>query len=170
VQAIEMSLMPEILGRSELHIDALGLEDHTDLAAQTVGVPGNIKSHDLGSPAYRNHQGGQDAKQRRLSTAIRSQQSEEFGLMHIEGDTVQRGAITITMHDILHRNNRGPYSEVGLRASYSKWSFRSHRLFYDETLASGLRSDRFSSSTRDSLLKRCRHLPPHLNRENDSCG
>src|SRR5271157_1784028 len=106
-----MSLMPEILGGGQLHVDALGLEDHTDLAAQTVGVAGNIESHDLGSSAYRNHQGGEDAKQRRLSTAIRSQQSEEFGLTHIEGDTVQRGAITITMHDILNRNNRGSYSE-----------------------------------------------------------
>jgi hypothetical protein len=165
-----MSLMPEILGGGQFHVDALRLEDHTDLAAQTVGVAGNIKSHDFGSPAYRNHQGGEDAKQRRLSAAIRSQQSEEFGLTHIEGDTVQRGAITITMHDILNRNNSGPYSEFGLGAGHSKWSFRSHRPFYDEMLAGGLRSYRFSSSAGDSLLKRYRHLPPYLNRENDCCG
>jgi hypothetical protein len=95
-----MSLMPEILGGGQLYVDALGLEDHTDLAAQAVGVAGNIKSHDLGVSTNWNHQSGEDAKQRRLSAAIRSQQSEEFGLTHIEGDTVQRGAITIMMHDI----------------------------------------------------------------------
>jgi hypothetical protein len=72
------------------------------------------------------------------------------------------------MHHILHRNNRRPYREVGLGASHSKWSFRSHRLFYDEMLAGGLRSYRFSSSAGDSFLKRYRRLPPHLNRQNHS--
>jgi len=96
---------------------------YADLAAQIVGVAGDVESHNRGVPAYRNHQRGEDAKQRGLSTAIRSQQPEEFGGMNVEGNTVKSGAVAITMHDILHRNHSGGESKVGFSAGHSIWSF-----------------------------------------------
>jgi hypothetical protein len=36
------------------------------------------------------------------------------------------------MDDIAHGNNGRFHTEVGFKASNSKWSFRSHRPFYDE--------------------------------------
>src|SRR5580692_10691250 len=120
MQAVEMSLMPEVLGCSEFYIDALRLEDHTDLAAQTVGVAGNIESHNLSAPANRDHQSREYAKQRGLSAAVRSQQPEEFRATHIEGNTIQSGSIAIPMHNIAHGNDRRFDSEIGLRAGDSE--------------------------------------------------
>src|SRR5262245_52949359 len=37
MQAIKMSLMPEVLSRRELDVDALGLEDDANMAAHSVG-------------------------------------------------------------------------------------------------------------------------------------
>src|SRR5580692_7462847 len=158
-----MSLMPEILSSREFNVDAWCLEDHSNVAAKTVRVTGDVEPHNLGAPANRNHESGKYAKQRGFSAAIRPQQSEEFGPTHIEGDAIQRSSVTITMHDIAHGNNDWLDSEIGLRSVNCEWSFESHRLFYDETLSSGLSSYRFSSSPRDSLFERRRHLPPHLN-------
>jgi hypothetical protein len=72
------------------------------------------------------------------------------------------------MHNIAHGNDRRFDNDIGLRAGDSEWSFRGHRLFYDETLSGGLSSYRFSSSAWDSLFERRRHLPPHLNGKDDS--
>src|SRR5580698_4148325 len=138
--------MPEVLSSGEFYVNTLRLKNHADLVAQTVGVAGNIESHNLGTPANRNHQSREYAKQCGFSAAIRPQQSEEFGPTHIEGDAIQRSSVTITMHDIAHGNNDWLDSEIGLRSVNCEWSFESHRLFYDETLSSGLSSYRFSSS------------------------
>src|SRR5579863_9273927 len=162
-----MSLMPEVLGGGEFYIDALRLKNHADLAAQAVGVAGNIESHNLGAPANGNHQSREYAKQRCLSAAIRPEQSEEFGSTHIEGDAIERGSIAIAMHDIAHGNDGGFDSEIGLRVGNCEWSFRGHRLFYDETLSGGLGSCRFSRSAGYLFLKRNRDMPPHLNGEDD---
>ena len=129
--------MPQVLRRRKLYVDALGLEDHANLTAHIVRITGDVKSHDGSAPSDRNHQSGEDAKQRRFPAAIRPQQSEKFGAPNIEGHTVQSRAVTIPMHDIFYRNNNGLNREVVLGANHSKWKFGSHTLFYDETLSNG---------------------------------
>src|SRR5580692_6515862 len=127
-----MSLMPEILSSREFNVDAWCLEDHSNVAAKTVRVTGDVEPHNLGAPANRNHESGKYAKQRGFSAAIRPQQSEEFGATHIEGDAIQRSSVTITMHDIAHGNNCRLDGDFGLGTSDSKWGLGGHRLFYDE--------------------------------------
>src|SRR5579884_2175522 len=56
-EAVQMALMPEILIGSELGIDALRLEHHSDLAAKSCGILGGIAAHDQSPAGGRNHQG-----------------------------------------------------------------------------------------------------------------
>src|SRR5579872_407356 len=105
MQAIKMSLMPKVLSGGQLHVDALRLENHANLSSQIIRVTSDIKTHNRSVPAYRNHQRGEDAKQRGLTAAVGSKQSEKFGVTNVEGCAVESCAVAITMHDILHRDD-----------------------------------------------------------------
>ncbi len=124
MQAIKMSLMPKVFSGGQLNVDALRLEDHTNLAPQTVRVTSYIETHNRSVSAYRNHQGRENAKQRSLTAAVGSEQSEKFGVTNIERYTVQSGAIAITMHDILHRDDGRFDRDFSVRTSDSRWRFR----------------------------------------------
>ena len=102
-----MALVPQIFGGGQLHIDALGLEDHADLAAQFVGLFRRVKSHDHGAAAARHHQGRKNAEHRGLAAAVGSEQSKQFGVAHVERNAVQRGATVIAMDQILDRDYSG---------------------------------------------------------------
>ena len=104
-QAVKMSLMPQILGGRELDVDALGLEDDADLAAQAAGSCAASQPMIGGAAAAGNHQRGENAKQRGLAAAIGPEQAEQFCGAHVEGDAVQRGAVPIAMDQILYGNN-----------------------------------------------------------------
>src|SRR5579863_3108625 len=167
MQAIQMSLMPEVLGRGQLHINTLRLENYANLPPQIVRITRDIEAHDRSASPDRNHQRGEDAKQRGLAAAIGSQQPEKFGVTNIKRHAVQSSAVAVMMNNILDRNHGGRDGDFGIRAGYSEWSFGGHSLFYDEKLSLGLRSDRFSCSVWNGFFKRYRNVPPHLNGENN---
>src|SRR5208337_1569847 len=48
-QAVEVSLMPEVLVGGELEVDALGLEDDADMAAQRSGLANGVEAGDGGA-------------------------------------------------------------------------------------------------------------------------
>src|SRR5580692_1432277 len=84
MQAIEMSLMPEIFICCQFLVDAGRLKDHADLATETRGICRRVTSHDDGAASGRNHQGREDTKQGGLAAAIRSEQSKQFRRPHVE--------------------------------------------------------------------------------------
>src|SRR5712692_1779055 len=133
-----MTLVPKIFRRSQLHIDALGLEDDSDLAAQLVGFPGDVVSHDEGAPANRDHQGGKNSKQSSLAAAIWTEQAEQFCMAHFERNPVQSRTAVVAVHQILDGNDsRCGDGHIRLRAVDGVCGyFGGHRLFYDETLLS----------------------------------
>ena len=131
MQSIEVTLMPQVLISGELQIDALGLKYHSNLATNSVGIFGGIVAHNHGASPGRQHQCRKNSKKGGFSAAIRSQQSEEFGWPHIEGDTVQRRAVVVTMNYLLYGNYCGPASRISFRiAEIVRWDFGGHRLFY----------------------------------------
>src|ERR1019366_5508426 len=71
-QAVQMSLMPQILVGSELKIDALRLKHHSDLPPQARRFLRSVAAHDGRTPSARNHQRGKNPKQRSLPAAIRT--------------------------------------------------------------------------------------------------
>ena len=131
MQSVKVTLMPQVLISGELQIDALGLKYHSNLAANSVGIFGRIVAHNDGASAGRQHQCRKNSKKGGFSAAIRSQQSEEFGWPHIEGDTVQRHAVVVTMNYFLYGNYCGPASRISFRiAEIVRGDFGGHRLFY----------------------------------------
>src|SRR5579863_10435682 len=148
-----MPLVPKILCGGEFHVDALSLEDYANLATQIVGIARYVESHDLGAPAGWNHQRGKIAKQRCFAATIWAQQSKQLSGPNVERHTIQRGTVTITVHNILHRNNRWLNRNVCFRAGDRVWCFGSHRLFYDEIEFSAVHAAiafRVPSGTRSS--------------------
>src|SRR6266568_1206652 len=140
MQAVEVSLMPQIFRRRQFQVNALRLEDHADLSPQPAGISGSIVSENDSSPAYRNHQRGKDAEHRRLATAVLTEQAEQFRRADIEGDSVQRRAFSITVHEVPHRNDRGSFRfYLGIGPNYGEGRHvGDQRLFYDER---AIRSD-----------------------------
>ena len=106
-QAVEMALVPEIFGGGQLQVDALGLEDDADLAAQLVGFLGRVKSHDDGPPAGGYHQGGKDAEQGGLAAAVGPEQAEEFGGADVERNAVQGSASVVAVDEVLDGDHSG---------------------------------------------------------------
>jgi len=100
-----MSLVPQILVGSKFGIDALCLEDYTDLAAQGSWILRRIATHHKGAAGGGNHEGGKNPKQRGLAAAIRTQQAEQFCGTHVERDAVERRAILVAMNEILYGND-----------------------------------------------------------------
>src|SRR6185437_176131 len=119
-------------------------------------------------PSDRNHQSGENAEQRSLATAVRSEQPKQFRRMHIERNPVQRGTLTIAVKNFLHGNNR---------RRLFRCRFRLHRIClcsqkgpcvktynarlqqtYDETLSSIISANnngKYSTVARNRWRARC---------------
>ena len=87
--------MDEVLLCRELHVNAARLKHHANLAAHAIRVKRDVMAQDQRAAFARQHQGGEDAEERRLAAAIRAQQAEDLGAVHIKADAVQRHAIAI---------------------------------------------------------------------------
>src|SRR5215471_5067935 len=75
-KTIQVTLMPQVLGRSQLQVNTLRLKHNTDLSAQTVGVLGGIVAQDQGATAGWDHDGRKNAEKCGLAAAVWSQQSK----------------------------------------------------------------------------------------------
>ncbi len=93
-----MALMPQIFPRRELWIDALRLKDHANAAAQGPGFADGVEAGDGGPPGGRHHERREYAEEGRLAAAIGSKQSEQFGRLHVERDTIQSGAVRVAVN------------------------------------------------------------------------
>ena len=127
-QPIEMALMPEILIRSQLGIDALRLEHDSDLAAKACGILRGIEAHDQGAAAGRNHQCRKNAEERSFSAAVGAQQAEQFGRPYVEAHAVQSCAALVSVNEILNRNDGRGGRVNDFRAGIYDWrDFRGQR-------------------------------------------
>src|SRR5208282_2866755 len=104
-QTVEVSLMPEVFVGRELGINALGLEDDTDVAAQGPRLADGIEAGDGGAPGRGDHERGENAEQGGFAAAVRPQQTKKLGGANVEGDAVERGAILVTMDKVANRND-----------------------------------------------------------------
>src|SRR5215468_6383952 len=101
-----MALMPEILIRGQLFVDALRLKDDTDLAANSGRLLACIRAHNHSTARGGDHQGGENPEESRFPAAIRAQKTEQFGGLHIERNIVQRGSTVVAVDDVLDRYDR----------------------------------------------------------------
>ena len=97
--------MPEIFVCRELRVDALSLEYNANLAPQAGRILGSIAAQYEGPTSSRNHQRREDPEERSLAATVWAEQSKEFRGTDIERYTVQRGAVLVPMHEVLHGNN-----------------------------------------------------------------
>ncbi len=105
--------MPQILIGRQLGIDALRLKNHADLAAQTRGILAASHPMTMARPAVGNHQCRENSEQSGFAAAIRTEQSKQLRRAHVEGNAIQRGAVLITMDQILNGNyGRGGCARV----------------------------------------------------------
>ncbi len=104
-QAVEVSLMPEVLVGGELGIDALGLEDDADVTAQGSGLPDGVKAGDGGAAGRRHHERGKNAEESGFSAAVRTEQTKKLGGADVERDAVERGAVLVTMDKVANDND-----------------------------------------------------------------
>src|SRR5580704_6062476 len=99
-----MSLMPEVLVRGELLVDALRLKDHSDLVPQSGWLLRGVATHNGGAAGGGKHQRGKDPEEGGLAAAVRAQQAKQFGGADVERNAVESGTVAVAMHQILDRN------------------------------------------------------------------
>src|SRR6266705_342010 len=61
-QPVKMSLMTQVLSRTQFNIDALRLEHNSNLSAQTAWIAGGVVAHDDSVSLRRQHQRGENTK------------------------------------------------------------------------------------------------------------
>ncbi len=99
-QAVEVSLMPEVFVGGQLGVDALGLEDDTDVAPQRARLANGVEAGDGGAAGSRDHERGKNAKESGFTAAVRAEKAEEFRRADVEGDAAEGGAILVAMHEV----------------------------------------------------------------------
>ena len=83
-QAVQMALMPEVFGCGQFDVNALGLEDHSDAAADFIRLPGRIETCNQRSASGWQHQRRKDSEQRCLSAAVRPKQGKNLAGTHVK--------------------------------------------------------------------------------------
>ena len=102
-----MSLMPEVFGRGQLHVDALRLEDYADLAAQTVGVSAASNPMITARPPTGIISVERIRNRVVLPLPFGPSSPNSSASSHVEGHAVQGGAAVIAVHQILDGNHNG---------------------------------------------------------------
>jgi hypothetical protein len=105
MQAVEVSLVPEVFVGGELEVDALRLKNDTDVAAQGSGLTNGIEAGDHGAARSGDHERGKNSKESCLAAAVWAEQSKKLGRADIERDAVKRGALLVAMDKIANGNN-----------------------------------------------------------------
>src|ERR1035441_5484544 len=82
--------MPEVFVGGEFRIDALGLEDDANVAAQGSGLANGVQARDGGAAGGRDHERGKNAEESGLAAAVRTEETEEFSGVNFERDAVER--------------------------------------------------------------------------------
>ncbi len=92
--------MPEVFVGGEFEIDARGLEDDPDVAAERSGLANGVQAGDGGAAGSGHHKGGKNAEESGLAAAVRAEKAEKLGGVNVEGDAVERAAVLITVDEV----------------------------------------------------------------------
>src|SRR5947207_13454218 len=92
-----MPLMPQVLRRRELQVNALRLKNNSDFPPHAHRISHDIMPHQRGGTVRWQHQRGKDSEERGLAAAVRTKQSENFSRPDVKADTVERSAVAIAM-------------------------------------------------------------------------
>ena len=106
-EAVEMSLMPQVFAGGEFGIDALGLKDDADVAAEGSGLVNGVEAGDGCAARSGDHQCGQNPEKRGLAAAVRTKQTEKLGGQDIKRNTIERAAVGVTVNQVADLNDGG---------------------------------------------------------------
>jgi len=101
-EAVETRLQVQVLAGGELAIQARLLEHHAQAAAHGGPLAHRVRTQDANAALRRQRQGRQDGDGSGLAGSVGSQQTEEGALLHAQIETVERGAIAVTLDQSRH--------------------------------------------------------------------
>src|SRR3982074_1805771 len=96
--------MPKVFVGGEFGVDALGLEDDADVAAQRSGLADGVEAGDRGTAGGGHHKRRKDAEEGSLAAAVRAEKAEQFSGANVERDALKCGAVLIAMDEIANGN------------------------------------------------------------------
>src|SRR4051794_12040586 len=116
-QAVEMSLMHQVFGCRELHVNALLLKHHSNIPPNIAWIRDDAPVADAGIATGGFHQSGENAEQSRFTAAVRTKQAKDLGFGDGKRSSIESGAITIAVYDLLDRDRGGSLSRSTLRCA-----------------------------------------------------
>ena len=96
-QAVEAPLMGEVFAHLQFLVEARRLENHPEPAAQRARVAPEIEPENAGRTACWPNESGKNAEERRLASAVGSEEAEDFARRDPERDLVERDPLAVTM-------------------------------------------------------------------------
>ena len=79
-----MALVAKVLSRGQFEVDALGLENYADFAADAVGIFRNIVAQNGSAAGCGHHQRGKDPKERGFAAAVGAKKAEQLCGLHVQ--------------------------------------------------------------------------------------
>ncbi len=129
-----MALVAQVLLDRELAVDARVLEDDAELAADVVRLRADVEAADARRAGGRGKDRREDAEERALPAAVRSEQREQLALAHLERHARERLAVAVAVAKIVdldrgarHRDRRRRRS-IASSADVTNCSIPNHKL------------------------------------------
>ena len=98
----------EVLGDRQLVVYTEEIRHVSDSGVDLLALFHDVSTADVGLAFGRLEESGEDAKRRRLARAVRSHETEDLALGHLEGDVVEGRAIPIDLGESLDRDHWTP--------------------------------------------------------------
>ena len=98
----------EVFGERELVVDAEEIGHVSDPGVHLLAFFRHIGAVDVGLAIGGLEQRCQDAKGRGLAGAVRSHETEDLSLRHLEGDMVEGGAFAVDLGQVLNSDHATP--------------------------------------------------------------
>ena len=98
-------MVPEIFKRSQLPVHMLRLEDDPNLPPNLARLLSHVQTEDRSVAGAWRQQGGQDSQQGGFSSTVRAEQSKDFPLPHLEGDSRQSLSLSVVAGQVSDFDN-----------------------------------------------------------------
>src|SRR5947199_230073 len=103
-QAINRAEELEVLHHGEVAIEREGLRDVADVRAHLLAVALDVEAVDGGVAAGRDEKAAEDADERRLAGAVRTEEAEDLAARDLQRDAVERTNGAEVLADVLDVN------------------------------------------------------------------
>jgi len=105
-ESIETALVEEVFLAGQFQVQAIGLKNNPNQAADLMGISLHIHSHHPHFSLLRNEKGAKDAKQGRLASTIGSQKSEDLFSFNGESNIFQCLVLPVAETHMRYLHNR----------------------------------------------------------------